>query len=249
VQAVVADGLPLAELATKAGLGTIGKNSLLQSYDHGSWVMLAGVLTDIESPSSEAEGCRCGSCQACLRLCPTHAISRPFSVDGRLCLLGILGSGDMISHELREAIGKRVISCDACLEVCPRNKFVQPAPVRSEDRFGTWTRSPDLRSLAMLGEDEYQRHFASLDWGKDGRFLLRRNAIIALGNCGETGARQLLVDILQDPDPRLRGYAAWALGQLHDTSARERLEAGLLEERDAFAGEEMRSALVRLSEE
>jgi epoxyqueuosine reductase len=248
VRAVLADGLPMRELAVAAGIGTLGKNSLLQSYDHGSWVLLVGVLTDLEFTAQEAEGCRCGSCQACLRLCPTHAIREPFKVYRERCLSHLLSREDTVPMELRDAIGRRVVSCDVCLEVCPRNRFVSIAPIRSDDRFGEWTRSASLRSLANINVDDYRLNFSSLGWGEAGRFLLRRNAIIALGNSADISVQDCLIEELSDPDPRLRGYAAWALVQLGSSLANEAVCRALLTEKDEFASGEMRSALARLSE-
>jgi epoxyqueuosine reductase len=248
-KAVVIRDFPLRDLAVQAGIGTLGKNSLLQSYDNGSWVLLAGLLTDLAFPAADVEGCRCGSCQACIRLCPTQAIRQPFVLDQSRCIGHILSSPDEIPRDLRGPIGKRILSCDLCQEVCPRNKFVQAAPERSPDRYGTLTRSPDLRALLKMSEDEC-RQFFPLPQGSDpDPFVLRRNAIIALGNSGDPSAELALSEGLHDPDSRLRGYSAWALGQLQARSAIKAIEESLLVEQDEFAKVEMALALHCLREQ
>ncbi|MEI6796318.1 MAG: 4Fe-4S double cluster binding domain-containing protein [Methanomassiliicoccales archaeon] len=248
VKAVLAEELPLRDVAQRAGLGTLGKNSLLQSFDNGSWVLLTALVTDAELPSGEKEDCRCGSCQTCLRMCPTKAITSPFKVDGSRCIDRLLSSVEEIPLELRGAIGTRIFSCDICQEVCPRNKFVLPAKAPMEDRFGRWTRSPSLGPLVMMSEEQYKTDFDWIEWSAPNSYLLRRNAIIALGNSGDQIGTNVLVKKLHDPDPRLRGYASWALGQIGDITAVRNIKAALQNEQDSFAKEEMRLALVRLSE-
>lgn len=248
VRSILAEDLPLRDLAHRAGLGTRGKNSLLQSFDHGSWILLTALVTDADLPPGEGEDCRCGSCQACLRLCPTKAIATPFNVDASRCIDTLLSSVEDIPMGLRDAIGTRLFSCDVCQEVCPRNKFVLPVSSGAKDCFGRWTRSPSLGLLVMMSEEQYHQGSDQMGWGAPDPYLWRRNAIIALGNSGDHLGTRVLVKGLQDPDPRLRGYASWALAKLGEAASVEHIETALLKEQDAFAKEEMRLALLRFSE-
>ena len=213
---VFVDTAPLMEkpLAAKAGLGWQGKHTNLVSRDHGSWLFLGVMLTAAELAPDTPEIDHCGSCRACLDICPTKAFPSPYKLDARRCIsyLTIEKHGP-IPRELRKAMGNRIYGCDDCLAVCPWNKF---ASLASEAAFHarSQTRSPDLLELVGLDDAAFRALYAGspIKRIKRGRFV--RNVLIAIGNSGDGGLIDAVVARLSDEDAQVRGAAVWALGEL-----------------------------------
>lgn len=214
---VFVDTAPLMEkpLAHKAGLGWQGKHTNLVSRDHGSWLFLGVMLTDAALTPDDPEIDHCGSCQACLDICPTEAFPRPFQLDARRCIsyLTIEHKGP-IAHEFRAAMGNRIYGCDDCLAVCPWNKFAAAA---QDGAF--WARAelkgPGLDELSALDDASFRDVFSGSPIKRIGRNRFIRNVLIAIGNSQD---ERLLEDSvlphLEDPDPVIRGAAVWALACL-----------------------------------
>ncbi|HEV3027703.1 MAG TPA: tRNA epoxyqueuosine(34) reductase QueG [Planctomycetota bacterium] len=225
--------------AQEAGLGWQGKHSNLISREIGSWFFLGEVLTDLDleaDPPHRDEFC--GTCTACIDLCPTKAIVAPYVVDSRRCIayLTIEHRGS-IPRELRPQMGNLVFGCDICQDVCPWNKFAQVAPEREfHARDGNLT--PSLIGLLGMTREEFNRRFqrSPIKRAKYAGFL--RNVAIALGNSNDPAAIPVLERALEHGEPLVRAHAAWALGRLGDRAALERRrlvesEAEVLEEIDA----------------
>lgn len=212
---------PTKAAAHRSGIGRYGKNSIIQNEDHGSWVVYTTITTDLVLPPDEEEGQRCGACQKCMRLCPAKAIAEPFVIDAGRCLTYVLASPDPIPLDLREAVGDRVNSCEMCQEVCPRNENVSPVNTRLEEPFGRWTKSPKLLELVDISQEEFDAHFADLEWFAEDVRLLRRNAIVALGNVGDVTVIQRLETIIGGNDAMLAEHAAWAKGNILRRNAEE----------------------------
>jgi epoxyqueuosine reductase len=201
-------------LAQAAGLGWQGKHTNLVSRAYGSWLFLGAIFTTLELPRDAAETDHCGSCQACLDICPTAAFPAPYRLDARRCIsyLTIENKGP-IPHEFRKAIGNRIYGCDDCLAVCPWNKFAQlgrEAKLVARDEL----RAPDLAELVRLDDAAFRAHFARSPVKRTGRDRFVRNVLIAVGNSQD---RTLAVEaerLLSDASPLVRGAAVWALSQL-----------------------------------
>jgi epoxyqueuosine reductase len=213
---VFVDTAPLMEkpLAAAAGLGWQGKHTNLVSRVRGSWLFLGAMLTALELPLDEREVDHCGSCRACLDVCPTNAFPAPYQLDARKCIsyLTIEHKGP-IPREFRKAIGNRIYGCDDCLAVCPWNKFAaesheQKLAAREENR------APVLSELAALDDAAFRARFSKSPVKRSGRERFLRNVLIAIGN-SETVA--LVPDVLarlDDESPLVRGAAVWAASQL-----------------------------------
>jgi epoxyqueuosine reductase len=201
--------------AERAGLGWIGKHSGLLSAERGSYFVLGEILVDREldaDPPLVRE--HCGTCRRCLDACPTRAIVAPYQLDARLCIsyLTIEHRGS-IPRELRPLVGDWVFGCDVCQEVCPWNRFAPPArEARLHARsLEGWT----LERFLTLDDDAFHALFAGSPIRRAQRSGFLRNVCVALGNRGEVPAVPALARTLAgDPDPMVRGHAAWALGEI-----------------------------------
>ena len=227
VNAVAPEAFPHRAAAMRSGVGSFGKNSNIQTLDHGSWSLIATIVTDLEVEEDEPMGPRCGACRRCLGSCPTKAIIEPYIVDQGRCISWLLAMKGSIPIHLRELVGERVVGCDVCQEVCPRNWYVIPRQGKVSD-FSFL----DLERLCEPGHF-LRPHF----WGIWGAHLpdddrLRRNAAVALGNSGSTEAVSILERMLADVSPLVRGHAAWALGKLGGPGSRLALSGRYRMERD-----------------
>jgi epoxyqueuosine reductase len=169
-------------LGRAAGLGWQGKHTNLVSREFGSWLFLGAIFTTLELPRDEAEVDHCGSCRACLDICPTAAFPAPYKLDARRCIsyLTIENKGP-IPLEFRKAIGNRIYGCDDCLAVCPWNKFAQAGretKLAARDAL----RAPELADLARLGDTAFRALFAKSPVKRIGRDRFVRNVLIAIGN-------------------------------------------------------------------
>jgi epoxyqueuosine reductase len=201
-------------LAQAAGLGWQGKHTNLVSREFGSWLFLGAIFTTSDLPRDAADTDHCGSCQACLDICPTAAFPAPYKLDARRCIsyLTIENRGP-IPHEFRKAIGNRIYGCDDCLAVCPWNKFAQAgreAKLAARDEL----RAPPLADLADLDDAAFRARFTKSPVKRIGRDRFMRNVLIAIGNSGDGALALKVKRLLDDESPLVRGAAVWALSQL-----------------------------------
>jgi epoxyqueuosine reductase len=201
-------------LAQAAGLGWQGKHTNLVSRELGSWLFLGAIFTTSELPRDDAETDHCGSCQACLDICPTAAFPAPYKLDARRCISYLtIESKGPIPREFRKAIGNRIYGCDDCLAVCPWNKFAQAgreAKLAARDEL----RAPGLADLARLDDAAFRALFTKSPVKRIGRDRFIRNVLIAIGNSNERALAVEAERLLEDQSPLVRGAAVWALAQL-----------------------------------
>lgn len=231
----VVDTAPLLErdFARLAGLGWFGKNTMLINKRAGSWLLLAGLLTDVDlEPDAPHATSHCGTCTRCLDVCPTEAFVSPFVLDARRCIsyLTIELKG-AIPVDLRTGVGEWMFGCDLCQDVCPWNG---KAPRSTCDRFQPLSDLNPVEPIRILrmDRDQFQQRFKGTPLERPGFDGIRRNAIVVLGNRGDENAIPALVEALGDPSPMIRGTAAWALGKFDQDSARQALQSALASERD-----------------
>jgi epoxyqueuosine reductase len=230
-------------LAQAAGLGWQGKHTNLVSREFGSWLFLGAIFTTLALPGAAAERDHCGSCQACLDICPTAAFPAPYKLDARRCIsyLTIENKGP-IPREFRERIGNRIYGCDDCLAVCPWNKFAQSgreAKLAARDAL----RAPDLATLARLDDAAFRALFAKSPVKRIGRDRFIRNVMTAIGNSGDRALAAEAERLLADASPLVRGAAVWALAQLVEPQRLQLLAAeAMRREADADVRAEWRAA-------
>jgi epoxyqueuosine reductase len=242
---VFVDTAPVMEkpLAAAAGIGWQGKHTNLVSREFGSWLFLGAIFTDLALAPDGPEADHCGSCRACLDVCPTRAFPAPYRLDARRCIsyLTIEHKGP-IAHEFRAAIGNRIYGCDDCLAACPWNKFAEAA--REAKLVGRADlEAPPLVELAHLDEAAFRKRFAGGPIKRIGFERFRRNLMIAIGNSGKPELFASAVAALDSDSPVVRGAAVWALGRLcrpdearalaHQHAARENDAEVIAEWRDA----------------
>jgi epoxyqueuosine reductase len=213
---VFVDTAPVMEkpLAEAAGLGWQGKHTNLVSRQLGSWLFLGAIFTSLDLPADAAEDDHCGTCRACLDICPTAAFPAPYRLDARRCIsyLTIEHKGP-IARELRPLIGNRIYGCDDCLAVCPWNKFAQSGHEAKLSARAA-LQAPLLCDLARLGDAEFRALFAKSPIKRIGRARFLRNVLIAIGNSENAALADDAERLVQDSSALVRGAAVWALGRL-----------------------------------
>ena len=211
---VFVDTAPVMEkpLAQAAGLGWQGKHTNLVSRDLGSWFFLGAIFTTLDLPKDSAEVDHCGSCRACLDICPTAAFPAPYQLDARRCIsyLTIEHKGP-VDVALRGLMGNRIYGCDDCLAVCPWNKFaVAATEMGYQPRVG----APELADLAGLDDAGFRARFSGSPIKRIGRDRFVRNVLYAIGNSGQPALVPVAEAHLADQDPVVIDAARWALQQL-----------------------------------
>jgi epoxyqueuosine reductase len=201
-------------LAASAGLGWQGKHTNLVSRQFGSWLFLGAIFTTLDLPADAPEADACGSCRACLDICPTAAFPAPYRLDARRCIsyLTIEHKGP-IPRELRASIGNRIYGCDDCLAVCPWNKFAvkgREAKLAAREAL----RAPTLAELSRLDDAQFRKLFAKSAVKRSGRDRFVRNVLIAIGNSSDVSLAGEAERLLADASPLVRGTAVWALSRL-----------------------------------
>ncbi|WP_425398902.1 tRNA epoxyqueuosine(34) reductase QueG [Aeoliella sp.] len=215
----VVDTAPLLEreFAQLAGLGWIGKHTLLLNRSQGSWFFLAALLTNLELEyDAEPSADYCGTCTACLDVCPTDAFPQPHVLDASRCISYLtIEHQDAIPLELRSGIGEWLFGCDLCQDVCPwNNRAPQATDPRFEPRGDT--NPMQLAELFDLDDEAFRARFRRTPLWRPKRRGILRNAAIVLGNRPTATALPALVRGLNDSEPLVRGAAAWALGHYGD---------------------------------
>lgn len=210
------DSAPVLEkaLAHKAGLGWVGKHTNLLSEEAGSWFFLGELFTDLPLPIDEKATNHCGSCQACIDICPTQAIIAPYKLDARKCISYLtIEHKSAIPEEYRKAMGNRIYGCDDCQLVCPWNKFSQTSPLADFVKRHDLDKS-DLVALFMWSEEDFLYYTEGSAIRRIGHQQWLRNVAVALGNSkGSEEEIQALQSRLAGASELLAEHIQWALKQ------------------------------------
>jgi epoxyqueuosine reductase len=218
---VFVDTAPVMEkpLAAAAGLGWQGKHTNLLGRDLGNWFFLGAIFTTLELPRDAPGEDRCGTCRACLDVCPTDAFPAPYQLDATRCIsyLTIEHAGP-VPEELRGKLGNRIYGCDDCLAVCPWNKFAQEA--RDAAHFArVELQCPELAQLAALDDAGFRQVFSGSPIKRIGRNRFVRNVAYAVGNSGLADLLPVARRLAADTDPVVREAGAWAVARLTGSAA------------------------------
>ena len=216
---VFTDSAPVLEkyLAEQAGLGWIGKHTLLLSKETGSYFFLGEILTDLPLPTvapDDLEKPRCGSCQACITVCPTNAIVAPYQLDARRCISYLtIELKTSIPLELRPLIGNRIFGCDDCQLVCPWNKYAAVGDPAFAARAALI--APSLTTLMAWTEEEFLTQTEGSPLRRAGYWQFLRNVAIGLGNGPATqDALAALLSRIPSGNDMVDEHIQWAVDQL-----------------------------------
>lgn len=213
---VFVDTAPVMEkpLAQAAGLGWQGKHTNVLSRDLGNWFFLGAIFTTVELEPDQAQTDNCGTCRACLDICPTDAFPAAFQLDARRCIsyLTIEHKGP-VDEELRSRLGNRIYGCDDCLAVCPWNKFAKDA---TELRYAARDdlRAPALSELVALDDAAFRAKFSGSPIKRIGRDRFIRNVLYAIGNSEDAKLVNSALAHIHDSDPTIADAARWAVNRL-----------------------------------
>jgi epoxyqueuosine reductase len=214
---VFVDTAPVMEkpLGEAAGIGWQGKHTNLVSREHGSWLFLGAIYSEIAFPPDLPHADRCGSCHACQDACPTQAFPAPYRLDARRCIsyLTIEHKGP-IPAEFRKAIGNRIYGCDDCLAVCPWNRFADTAARHKAFLPRAELAAPQLGELLALDDAGFRALFSGSPIKRIGRHRFIRNCLIAAGNSGDRALLPTVNVLCADPDPVVAEAARWAEAEL-----------------------------------
>ncbi len=214
---VCVDSTPVAErsLAAAAGLGWVGKNGCLIDTEHGSYLLLAEILTDLDLPPDESVAERCGSCVRCLEACPTGAFLEPGLLDAARCLAyWTIEHRGPLPDTVKEKVGERIFGCDVCQEVCPWNP---PLGTRAEDPEPAAT-PPTRREWLEIGPGAWRRRWGSTALNRPGRRGMQRNAAASAGASADSACLPALDRAARVSEAGLADAAAWALSRLRGRS-------------------------------
>lgn len=220
------------EFALRGGIGYFGKNSSIISPEFGSAIFLGYILTELELKGEGELEESCGSCDICVRACPTGAIQGDYSIDPKKCVSYLTQTKTVIPFEFREKMGFKIYGCDVCQNVCPKNKGVKQGCAESFKPFRI-NSYVNIEHLLDITNREFKETYGKTSSGWRGKNVLKRNAIIAIGNSGDIRYTERLKELLKDQSRMIKEYALWSLLKLDFEPSRlylEREEFGMDEE-------------------
>jgi len=227
-------------VAVRAGVAWNGKSTMVLTPGQGPWILIGSVVTDVTLDPTPVMVRGCGTCTACIPACPTGAIVEPGVLDASLCLAAVLQRPGPIPVTLREAVGSRLYGCDECLTACPPG---DQALLRVEQG----RRPITAREILGMSDGEIDAMFLHWYVPKRNMRFVRRNALVALGNCGTDADLGIIAGYLGHPDALLRQHAAWAAGSIGGGSAVQILRFARRHESDPHVAAEISEALALTS--
>lgn len=231
-------------VAERAGVGFIGKNTLLITEEYGSFVYLGEIITNIPFVPDEPVEDSCGDCTRCLDACPTGALVNPGQLNAKRCLAFLTQTKDFLPDEFRDKIGTRVYGCDTCQAVCPRNKQID-FHHHEEFRPDPEVAKPKLKPMLRMTNREFREKFGRVSGFWRGKNPLQRNAMLGLAHYRDETAVDVLIEVMkEDVRPVIRGTAAWSLGKIGTAEAFEAIEEALEREADDRVRFEMEKGLA-----
>jgi epoxyqueuosine reductase len=231
-------------VAERAGIGYVGKNTLLITEEYGSFVYIGELMTNIPFvPDTPAED-GCGDCRKCIDACPTGAIVQGGQLNAQRCIAFLTQTKDFLPDEFRTKLGNRVYGCDTCQLVCPKNKKIDfhiHPEFEPEDDIA----KPKLKPMLTISNREFKEQFGHVAGSWRGKKPIQRNAIIGLGHYKDKTAVDELIGIMNnDPRPVIRGTAAWSLGKIGTDEGFAAITNAMERENDADVLYEMEKGLA-----
>ena len=229
--------------AKYSGIGWIGKNTCLINQEIGSWLLIGELITTVELEYDSQAAERCGTCTMCIDSCPTDAITSPYVLDSSKCISFLtIENKDGIPVEYREPVGNNIFGCDICQDVCPWNGKAETVEDKEflprENLF-----QPGLETLAGLDQGKFSETFKNSPIKRSKRRGLLRNVLVAIGNSGDIGFEDRVLELLEDEEPLVRKHAVWALHQISGLQHQETFNLMYVNEQDEGVLDELRLVL------
>jgi epoxyqueuosine reductase len=228
-------------LAAKAGIGYYGKHGVILTADHGSYVVLGELITDLALDIDAPLQMSCGSCTRCIDACPTGAITAPYVLDRNRCIQYLSERRGVIPGDIREVWGNRLYGCSSCQEACPHNADL--APTSREVFLGRVGASVPILDVLDMDETEFHARFSNNQISRRDPSAIRRNAVIAAGGSGLDSFLPALQNLTREPDPMMRLHSLSSICKIAGRSARDTLEKALRAETDPDVSSEIKSLL------
>lgn len=204
------------ELAKRAGIGYFGKNCSIINDDYGSFIFLGYILTSLKLDSSVKVEGKCGDCNLCIKACPTKALEEPYNLNPKRCISYLTQTKEKIPLEFREKMGMKIYGCDTCQNVCPKNKGIMKS--NHKEFIPEITNGyMDIEELLFISNKEFKKRYGNMAGSWRGKTILKRNAIIALGNMKKEENLNLLISELKSQNPMIREYASWSISNIYLT--------------------------------
>lgn len=246
---VFVDSSPLVDraVAQRAAVGWYGKNTNILVHGLGSWAFLAAILLDVDLPDDQPLLTHCGSCDLCIRACPTGALLDPYTLDNQRCIsYQTIENRGAIPHELRPLMGDWVFGCDICQDVCPVNRRAQSSTIAEFAPTDPKAARPWLGELLLMDTAGYQDRARGKAVKRAKQRDMQRNAAVALGNTGDRDVVPLLEEGFRNEQGVVRSHIAWAMGNLGGHTARKALETARQREPDNNVRTEIEQALNKI---
>ncbi len=233
------------ELAERAGLGAMGKNTMLLNETSGSWMLLGELFLSLDLEPDIAVADLCGSCTQCLEACPTGALPAPYRLDANRCIsYWTIEHRGPLPRDVRRQMNGWVFGCDLCQEACPWNDDVVRTN-QPEMLLPAWRAELDLTGLLRIDRDQYVERFRGSPMKRAKQEGLQRNAAVAMGNSGESRFVPALLEALDNESGLVRLHVAWALAEIGGEAAFAGLQARRAIEAEPEVAQEIEWALSR----
>lgn len=224
-------------LAYKAGIGWYGKNNCIISDEYGSWIFIGYILCNLKIKVDNFIKTGCRNCNKCINACPTGALMENNLYNSKLCISYLTQTKEDISYKLREKMGNSIYGCDICQLVCPHNLYSLKSRVEFIPKKDNY--KPDLFDLLKLSNRQFKKRLGDSALGWRGNNIIKRNALIALGNSGNEEVVNYIVQYLNSPSIMIRKYTAWAIIRLNKEEGKKILDEYLKKENESEVIEEI----------
>ncbi|MBS4198464.1 tRNA epoxyqueuosine(34) reductase QueG [Bacillus sp. FJAT-49732] len=230
-------------VAERAGIGWSGKNCSIITPEFGSYVYLGEMITNLPFEPDEPLHDQCGECRLCIDVCPTGALVQPGQLNAQKCIAFQTQTKGLLADEFRDKLGNRIYGCDTCQTICPKNKGMD-YHVHPEMEPSPEIAKPLLQPLLSISNRDFKEQFGGISGSWRGKKPIQRNAIVALAHFKEKSAVKELIEVMkEDIRPVMRGTAAWALGKVGGSEAKEALLEAEKEEQDEEVLQEIKKGL------
>lgn len=230
------------EIAKRSGLGWYGKNCIIINEEYGSFIFIGYLITDLDIEKDKEKEENCGDCELCLKACPTGAIYGKYKINTKKCISYLTQTKNKIPYELRNSMGLKIYGCDTCQVVCPKNKGVKKS--NKIDFIPKVTNGYiDIEELLNISNRDFKKKYNHISGSWRGKNLLKRNAIIALGNMNNKDSIPLLIKCLNDKSSLIREYAAYSLMKIDKKEGREIIKKAITKDKDELVKCEMEKVI------